>query len=128
MRRFFLFAVLWAALFGPGHVLAACPMAAAGDHGAHVPCHSQGDHPSPGVDHGHDCCAWVAPSSGPGKFFTQKSDGSIGKLATPFVAVPVFVGWDAPPLIRPPPPVRTSRSLPAALGSDTFLRTSRLRL
>jgi hypothetical protein len=128
MRRFFLFAVLWTALFGPGHVLAACPMASAAGHGSHAPCHSDENRTAPRAEHGHDCCAWVASSSGSGKFFTQKSDGPFGELAPASVAVPVFVGWHAPPLIRPPPLLRTSRYLPATSGGDTFLRTSRLRL
>ena len=129
MRRFYLFAVLWAALFGPGHVLAACPMASAAHHGTHAPCHSEPDRGVPGVDRGHDCCAWVAPSGASGKFFTQKSDGPVGDLATVDLGTLNFVGWTTPPLIRPPPLLIPRHSLrSAATGGDTFLRTGRLRL
>jgi hypothetical protein len=131
MRRFFLFAVLWAALFGPGHVLAACPMAAASQphHGSHAPCHSEGEPGAPTVDHGHDCCSLVAPSGSAGKFFAQKSDGPAGNGVTSQFAMLVLVGWTAPPLLRPPP-LRVSRYplRSATAGSDTFLRTGRLRL
>ncbi len=103
-------------------------MASAAGQGTHAPCHSDGDRTTPHADHGHDCCAWVAPSSASGKFFTQKNDAPVDELATAYVATPVFVGWSPPLLIRPPPPLRTSRYLPAAAGGDTFLRTGRLRL
>ncbi len=120
MRRFYLFAVLWAALFGPGHVLAACPMASAAHHGTHAPCHSEPDRGTPGLDHGHDCCAWLAPSGGSGKFFT-KSDGPVGELAsTGAFATLAFVGWAAPPLMRPPPLQTPRYSLrSAATGGGT---------
>jgi hypothetical protein len=130
MRRFFLFAVLWAALFGPGHVLAACPMAGAAQQGSHAPCHSEGQPATPAAaDHGHDCCALMAPSSAAGKFFTHKSDGPAGDTVASSFATLALAGWTAPPLIRPPPlplPHYVFRS--AAAGSTTFLRTGRLRL
>ena len=129
MRRFFLFAVLWTALFGPGHVLAACPMALPAEHGAHAPCHSDGDHDATTTRRGHDCCAWVMPSSTSGKFFIQKNSQPFGDLASDTFATAVVVAWYAPPLARPPPiPVPPEVLRPAIAGGDTFLRTGRLRL
>ena len=131
MRRFFLFAVLWAALFGPGHVLAACPMGLPAEQGAHAPCHDDSGHDSSTpAKFGHDCCAWVTASGASGKFFTQKSGEAFGDLSrdTFAVAIPV-TSWGAPPLIRPPPlPVSRHTLRCAASGGDTFLRTGRLRL
>jgi hypothetical protein len=129
MRRFFLFAVLWAALFGPGHVLAACPMAAAAPQGSHAPCHSEGQPATPAADHGHDCCALMALTSATGKLFTQKSDGPGADAVPSTFATLILAGWTAPPLIRPPPlPLPHYMFRSAAAGSTTFLRTGRLRL
>ncbi|MEJ0040057.1 MAG: hypothetical protein WDO68_29145 [Gammaproteobacteria bacterium] len=129
MRRFFLFAVLWAALFGPGHVLAACPMALAADHGTHAPCHSDGDRDTATVHQGHDCCAWVSPSSASGKLFLQKSDGPFGDLAPSAFAGAALSVRHVPPLTHPPPlPISRYALRSSAGGSDTFLRTGRLRL
>jgi hypothetical protein len=129
MRRFFIFAVLWAALFGPGHVLAACPMALAADHGTHAPCHSDGDRSASVDAHGHDCCALLAPSGTGGKFFTQKSDSPSDDLATG-PAPAAFTGWRHASPLTHPPPIRISPyiNLSAASGGETFLRTGRLRL
>ena len=129
MRRFFLFAVLWAALFGPGHVLAACPMAGAAHGGSHAPCHSEGQPATPAADHGHDCCALMAPTSAAGKLFTQKSDGPPADAVTTAFATLALAAWTAPPLIRPPPrPLPQYAFHSAAAGSLTFLHTGRLRL
>jgi hypothetical protein len=129
MRRFFLFAVLWTALFGPGHVLAACPMASDAGQGTHAPCHEEGGGATTKVAHGHDCCAWLAPSGASGKFFTSKSDAPVDDLAAGAFVAATFVAGHVPSLTHPPPlrsPSYTLRS--AALGGDTFLRTGRLRL
>jgi len=132
VRRFFLFAVLWAALIGPGHVLAACPMGIPAGHeqGMHAPCHSDGDRDtSTPAKYGHDCCAWATASSASGKFSTLKSNDAFGELSPGAFAAAIPVAWIAPSLIRPPPlPVSRYALLPAAAGGDTFLRTSRLRL
>lgn len=129
MRRLFIFAVLWTALFGSGHVLAACPMGLAADHGTHAPCHSDG-HRGTAVEHGHDCCAWVAPSTTSGKFFIQKSSGPFSDLAQgEFAAAVAVPSWHAPPLTHPPPLAIWRYALRSAVsGGDTFLRTGRLRL
>lgn len=129
MRRFFLFAVLWAALFGPGHVLAACPMAAGSDHGVQAPCHSDADGAKTADNRGHDCCAWLAPSGTAGKFFTPKSDYPSDDSAFRWVPTSAILVSGASPLTHPPP-LRHSpyTTLSAAQGSETFLRTGRLRL
>lgn len=130
MRRFFLFAVLWAALFGPGHVLAACPMGLPAEQGAHAPCHSDpASNPAP-AKYGHDCCAWLTGAGASGKFFTQKSSEPFRDLSLDSFAIAIPVNsWAAPPLIRPPPlPVSRYALRRASSGGDTFLRTGRLRL
>jgi hypothetical protein len=129
MRRFFLFAVLWAALFGPGHVLAACPMGAPAEQGSHAPCHSDEDRNTTTTQHGHDCCAWLTSSGVSGKFFTQKSGEAFGDLSPDAFAPAMSVSWVAPAVIRPPPIPISRHALRSAAGSgDTFLRTGRLRL
>jgi hypothetical protein len=129
MRRFFIFAALWAVLFGPGHVLAACPMASAPDRGAHAPCHSDADGAKTVDKRGHECCAWLAPSGAVGKFFTQKSDGPSDDSAIRWVATPAILGSSASPLTHPPPLRHSPYAiLSAGRGSETFLRTGRLRL
>jgi hypothetical protein len=128
MRRFFIFAVLWAALFGPGHVLAACPMAAI-DHAAHAPCHSDADGAKTVDNRGHECCAWLAPSGTAGKFFTQKSDAPSDDALFKWVPTPAILVSSASLLTHPPPlrhPPYTILSV--GFGSETFLRTGRLRL
>lgn len=129
MRRFFLFAVLWAALFGPGHVLAACPMALPAEQGSQAPCHSDEDRGATTTSmRGHNCCVWVTPSSASGKFFTEKIGKPFGDLATGSFAGATPVEWHALLLTHPPPlPVPDIRRS-AIGGSDIFLRTGRLRL
>jgi hypothetical protein len=140
MRRFFLFAVLWAALFGSGHVLALCPMeqggSQSGSHGgapaAQAPCHSASTgHDTKGTARGgHDCCAWLAPSASVAKAVVQKSDlipaGDGAAAGAHFVNA---ISWDGPQASRPPPiPIHLDSAIAARRGTDTFLRTARLRL
>jgi len=128
MRRFFIFAVLWAALFGPGHVLAACPMAQAGHDGTPAPCHSEQDHGN-AASQGHDCCVWVAPSGGWSKAFVQKGAVEADHVADDGFTLHAVAPWVAQSLTHPPPLFASSHSQHAALsGSGTFLRTGRLRL
>jgi hypothetical protein len=104
-------------------------MALPAQHGAHAPCHSDEGHDTSTLKSGHDCCAWVAPSSTLGKFFIQKSSEPFGDLATDTFASAVLVTWYVPPLTHPPPlPVTRDLFRPAIDGGDTFLRTGRLRL
>jgi hypothetical protein len=128
MRRFFVFAVLWTALFGPGHVLAACPMASATSHGAQAPCHSDGE-PAPAVKLGHDCCSWVAPSGASRQALAPTTELSMDEVAGGGTVHHFEAPWNAPLLAHPPPLISPSRYLGVLRpGSDTFLRTSRLRL
>ena len=129
MRQFFIFAVLWTALFGPGHVLAACPMASTAPQGAHAPCHSEGDRGT-GVRVAHDCCTWVAPSGAGKQIVAQRSHVPADDMAGSGGATHVLSApWNAPVLTHPPPLISPSRYLGVARpGTDTFLRTARLRL
>jgi len=146
MRAFTLFAVLWTALFGSGHVLAACPMGQAPasamhsghqhdspEPAAHAPCHTEGT-PSTGHDtsspRGHDCCAWLAPSPSTANGVVQKSSLLLlddrASAGTHFLNAML---WDGPQASRPPPiPIPQLVPCAADRGTDTFLRTGRLRL
>jgi len=129
MQRFFLFAVLWTALFGPGHVLAACPMGQSEAPAAHAPCHTEANTGHETVpSQGHNCCAWLAPSTTSTGGVVQKStlipvDADLGSS---------FINsmlWDGPQASRPPPlPIPQLSPPSASLGTTTFLRTGRLRL
>jgi hypothetical protein len=128
MRRFFIFAVLWAALFGSGHVLAACPMEPANGHaGTQAPCHSEQGSDASSLNQGHDCCSWLAPTGSSSKAFVQKGGWPVDDASG---ALPVSAAHPAAQsLIRPPPLIDSNQSsLAAPSGSGTFLRTRRLRL
>lgn len=132
MRRFFILAAIWVGLLGPVDPLFACVMQAHLSDCCPAGTHDRGQHdsnPCDGLTPSHEC---HAPLAGPTDVAAVPVRQADGGLPVDLTGGGVPLAPAAFPNPARPPPLIFSEvaAQPAASssGTDTYLRTARLRL